>query len=341
MSNYYMVRAMRSSDNEIKEFVSNEVVAVGWSDLKFVEYENVGSLRNAIWNSYYKNSAKPQQSISLSLNQASMFKNIQKGDKIVVPCPYGIYLAEAEDGEIYSDSAYQLDLANQHKVKYQRKDGKPKIIARTELPESLQRRLRVRGRSVSNLIDFKDIIENLFSKDYSFSEQVQCSENNELDQFKSELLRRIQSGKTYLQTGGTGLEYLVKEIMECEGYEAKVLDKKAFPEFADADVKAVKTDSFFTQQFLIQVKHHSGQSGDWGIRQLAKLRDFPQYGDYDLMFVTSAAVNETVRQEAEKLGIDVYDGNMLVDLIYNNLDKLSEETKRRLGVSLVPHLRSL
>lgn len=341
MSNYYMVRAMHSSENEIKEFVEKGVVAVGWSDLKFTDYVNISELKNAIWNSYYKDSSKRQQSISLSLNQASMFKNIQKGDKIIVPCPYGVLLAEADDGEIYSDSSYKFDLANQHRVKFQLKNGKPKIVARTELPENLQRRLRVRGRSVSNLIEFKNIIDKLFEEDYSFSEQVQSNENSEQDLFKAELLKRIQNGKTYLQTGGTGLEYLVKEIMECEGYKADVLDKKAFPEFADADVKAEKIDRFSTQQFLIQVKHHYGVSNDWGITQLAKIREYHKYDEYDLMFITSASVNERTMQEAEKFGIDVFDGNALVELIYDNLNKLSEETKRRLGISLIPHLRNL
>ena len=55
-------------------------------------------------------------------------------------------------------------------------------------------------------------------------------------------------------------------------------------------------------------------------------------------FITSAMVTDDVRLFAEENGIEVMDGNALVELIVNNLDKLSETTKRLLGICTVPHM---
>ena len=340
MANYYMVRAMQSSEAEIKVFTENNVVAVGWSDLNFCETEE-SSLRDKIWTSYYKDSNKRNQSISSALNQAMMFKGIKKGDRIIVPLPYEILLAEADDGEYYSESARTLDLANQHKVTFKYINARPKTIARKELSEGLQRRLRVRGRTVSNLYEFKEEIDKLFETEaYSYSEECQKKEKEEIKKFKEILLNHIKNGNTHLSTGGNGLEHLVREIMECEGYEAKVLAKNLFPGFADADVKAIKEDSFIEQKFLVQIKHHQGNSGDWGLKQLAEIRKTGDYSDYGLIFITSASISEQVQQEAKEMDIDVIDGNALVDLIYDNLDKISNDTKRLLGISLIPHMNN-
>ena len=71
-------------------------------------------------------------------------------------------------------------------------------------------------------------------------------------------LENLQKGKSNLQTGGIGLENLVCEIMQCEGYESKILAKNKFQGKADADILAIKEDSFMSKKIFVQVKHHNG-----------------------------------------------------------------------------------
>ena len=339
-----MVRAMFSREADFQEFLKKDVVAVGWSEVNFSSFKT-NELRNVIWEKYYKESSKRSQSISLALNQALMFKNIKENDRIIIPYRSGIVLALAKGEEFYSQEACALDLANQHRVSYRRNgNDEPLVIQRNDLSEGLQRRLRVRGRSVLNLNEFDSEIERMFNdfsgKVFSYVAEIRQKEKDEIELFKRNLLKRIQNGNTHLQTGGIGLEQLVCELLKCEGYDACVLPKRSFPNSADADIRAIKEDSFGTQKLLLQVKHHHGYTGDWGLYQLNAIKemDDEKYEDYNYVLLTSASVGDDVMKKSSEMGIDVYDGKTLVEIICSNIEKLSPETKRKLGISLVPHL---
>lgn len=53
-----------------------------------------------------------------------------------------------------------------------------------------------------------------------------------------------------------------------------------------------------------------------------------EYEEYEGYFITSAMLADDVKLFAEENDIEVMDGTALVELIVNNLDKLSETTKR-------------
>jgi len=192
-----MVRAMSSSDDDFKIFFENNVVAVGWRDVDFTKYSNSADLRNAVWSLYYENSGKAENVISRKLNEVERFKSLQNGDIIIVPYNSFIAIAEATETERYSDDGYELDLANQRVVTYRYENNEVLIIPRNELSEGLQRRLRVRGNTVSNLFEFKDEIELIFGrKSYSYSQEKIIKERDEWNKFESILLKNIQLGKT-------------------------------------------------------------------------------------------------------------------------------------------------
>lgn len=339
--NYYMVRAMLSREDDFNIFFNNNVVAVGWSDVDFSILPNSQEVKNAVHKSYYEKSDKAQQVISKNLNEVERFKDMKKGDYILVPFNSYIALAEADEKEIYSPEDCKQDLANQRSVNYRYENGNLLIIPRNELSEGLQRRLRVRGNTVANLFEFKDEIEMIFSRQsYSYSQEMQDMEQKEVKKLKAGLLENIQKGKTNLQTGGIGLENLVCELMKCEGYEAEVLAKNKFTGKADADIRAIKEDSFMSKKIFVQVKHHSGYSGRQGIQQVMDVLAQKEYEGYEGYFITSAMLTDNVRLFAEENDIEVMDGNALVELIVTNLDKLSETTKRLLGICIVPRMLS-
>lgn len=339
---YYMVRAMLSREEDFKIFFENNVVAVGWSRIDFSSFSDVDELKKAVRGAYYAQKDKAPHVISKNLNEVERFKQMKKGDRVIVPFYSYIVLAEMEDQEIYSKKAFPQDLSNQRRVSYWYENGKILKIPRNELSEGLQRRLRVRGNTVSDLLEFKEEIERIFQrKSYSYSQEMRDIEQKELEKLKSGLLHQIQNGKTNLQTGGIGLENLVCELMKCEGYEAEVLPKNKFTGQADADIRAIKKDSFMSKKIFVQVKHHSGYSGRHGIEQIINVLALKEYEEYDGCFITSAMVTDDARKLADKNGIEVMDGNRLVELIINNLDKLSETTKRLLGICVIPHMASI
>ncbi|MDO5577277.1 MAG: restriction endonuclease, partial [Fibrobacter sp.] len=275
-------------------------------------------------------------------NEVERFKNIQAGDYIIVPFYSGIALAVAESEELYNSEAYELDLSNQRRAAFRYADKKLLVIPRNELSEGLQRRLRVRGNTVSNLYEFKDEIEKIFeSKSYSYSQAVRDAEDKVLVELKKGLLDHIRNGHTNLQTGGIGLEHLMCELMMIEGYNARVLAKTKFTGKADADVEAIRIDAFMDKKIFVQVKHHSGISPRSGIQQVIDVLHQTEYEDYDGYFVTSADIDPSDLIFAKENGIEVMDGHDLVELIIADMDKLSDTTRQQLGICRFPSLLKL
>lgn len=337
--NYYMVRAMDSTEPYFKMFFDNNIVGVGWSDVNFTNYATSQELRETVYKKYYLGGNRAPQVVSKHLNEVERFKNIQVGDYIVIPYYSGIVLAVADEEERYDISAEEIDLANQRVVQYQYKGNDRLVIPRCELSEGLQRRLRVPGNSVSNLYEFRNEVERLFSDEsYSYSKVLQEKENKHLEALRKVLLERIQSGDTNLQTGGIGLEKLVCELMCIEGYTAHILAKTKFSGSADADIEGVKTDAFSSTKIFVQVKHHSGTSPRTGIKQVIDVITQTEYEEYDGWFVTSADVSSEDLAFAQKHGIHVMKGNDLVDLIISDVDRLPKELKIKLGISQYPTL---
>ena len=317
-------------------------MAVGWSDVNFTLYSDVANLRDKVYEEYYEKEAKAPQVVSRNLNEVERFKSMKKGDYVIVPYYSFIAIAEVEDKELYSIDSLDLDLSNQRSVTYRYSNGKLLKIPRNELSEGLQRRLRVRGSTVSNLFEFSDEIDKLFNrKSYSYSQEMQEREILEINDLKNGILKNIQEGKTNLQTGGIGLERLVSELMQCEGYKTEVMAKTTFKDKADADIRAIKEDSFMSKKIFVQVKHHSGFSGKEGIQQIIDVINDNEYRDYDGYFITSAMISDEDRRFANSNGIEVMDGNDLADLIVSNISALSETTKRLLGICSIPHIISI
>ncbi|WGH75653.1 restriction endonuclease [Tenacibaculum tangerinum] len=338
--NYYMVRAMNSEPKDFKVFFKNKVVAVGWSEVNFTQYENKPKeLRSAVNEIYYAKKDMHPPLVGKKLNEVERFDKIKKGDYIIIPYYNSIRMAIAKDIIKYDQEAYELDLANQLEVNYLMTSKDFKTIPRNALSEGLQRRLRVRGSTVSNLYEFKDEIEKIFSQEnYTWTSDYEEQENQLTEKVKEKLFQNIQNGTTNLTTGGIGLEYLVKELFECEGYNANVLSKTHFADYGDADVYAVKSDKFQETKILAQVKHHSGYTDDWGLTQLRKIQDESSYADYKFVLITSALIGEKIKENANSFDVNTMDGKELIDWIFEHLDELNIETKTKLGLSLVPQI---
>jgi restriction system protein len=330
-SRCYLVRTKR-------HFADKGFVAVGWSKVDFTQYANAKEIVDAISNIY---------SIGRRANQVHRFVGMKQGDIVVIPLPRTVAIGfVADDNLLYSPENKVKDCSNQRRINFFKdSSGKLAVIPRKSFTEAFQRRIRVQGMTVNDITEFKTQLDkaiNDLKLGRSFSWSDKASEEIEKleSEFKSILLKNIKDGNTNLQTGGSGLEHLVKELLKAEGYEADVLSKRAFPSFADADVKASKSDRFGQTDLLVQVKHHQGTTGNWGIQQLKEIKNQSQidYAGYQLVLVTSASVSKDLKEKADEEGITVVDGKGLVDWIFDCLDELADMTKVKLGICEVPRI---
>lgn len=155
------------------------------------------------------------------------------------------------------------------------------------------------------------------------------------------MLDNIKSGKTNIKAGGRGLEELVRELLQIDGYDTKILSKRNGEGMADVDIKAEKIDHILGEQkIFIQVKHHQGMSSNYGLKQLEEARKQlnEDYKDFQLVFLTTANISDVDINEAYEKDIICIDGQSFIDWLYDNLNKLSYETKTALHIIDLPQI---
>ena len=327
----YMVRVAQN----VWDYAQKGVVAIGWSNVPLAELSPDEAAKIIGEQEYYVDVAP--QVVGKAKNQAWRFKYIKKGDIIIVPYWSNILIAESDGEFLFSEEDVEADLANQLKVKYQYIGDELRILPRAELSEGLSRRLRVRGSTVADLYEFATEIEKIFDKkDYSI-EKTTADKNTDLEKaFKQKLISDIRNGRTYLKTGGEGLEDLVKKLFEAEGYSARIPSKQSYSGYGDADVEAKKSDFVSETKILAQIKHHNWSTDDWGIQQLESIKESGEYADYKFILITSGDVSDDVRRVASDKDIDIIDGDKLAEWILSCLSKLPKDVRVRLNISDVP-----
>ncbi len=329
-TNYHLVRSCRQIPFE------KDVIGVGWDDHNFSDYADVEELIKAIDKDY---------GIGRRANQVRRFKGIKKGDIILVPTWGAVAIARAEDEETYDPGTYYLG-SNQRRVTFfMDRNGKVILVPRSQLATRLQARCKIR-QTIADIGVFATDIEKIVTQledghAYTWDSDVLSATEQHAETAKGKLLANIREGRTNLGGGGVGLEKLVKELLTIDGFDANILDKKCFPDFADADIEATRTNYLGDDEsFLIQVKHHDGHTGDWGIEQLDRIKDvFPEkFPDHRLVLITSGKISSKVQEHASVKDVGTVDGEALVEWLFPKVGLLSPDTRVRLGLIDVPHI---
>ncbi|KKL86639.1 hypothetical protein LCGC14_1942710 [marine sediment metagenome] len=337
----YMIRAMRSAQEDFEVFFRNDVVAVGWSRVDFSAFESPDALVQAVEGEYYSDGCTAPQVVGKKKNEVRRFKGIEEHDRIVVPYWSSVRLAVAGKEERHSaHDGEARDLGNQRIVSFVRDaSGGYLTVPRDQLSEGLQRRLRVRGSTVADLSEFEEQVELLFDGE-AYLSTIARVQNEQEQLFKSTLLGILRDGTSALRAGGIGLEDLVVELLRADGYEAAVQPKQRFPEIADADIEATRDDHVTSVKLLVQVKHHSGESDEWGARQLSHILEAEPdlFLEYKLVLVTSGNPSDALQALCVAKDITLISGTQLVDWITDSLEHLRPRTRNRLRISDVPQL---
>lgn len=339
---YYMVRAMSQSLAEFDVFFKKSVIAVGWSKVNFSSISDPEQVVKKAAEVYYSNTQAAQQVVGKKRNEIRRFKRIQSGDRILVPYWSAVRLAKDTGTELYDEAdASKHDLGNQRRVDYL-KDASGDIltIARDQLSEGLQRRLRVRGSTISDLSDFTKELDDLFTGQ-SYQVTIDSASENLKKTFKDKLLQLLRDGSSTLQAGGRGLELLIRELLEADGYRAVVQSKNRFSDFADADIEAIRDDHTWPIKLLVQVKHHRGLTDDWGAKQLTRVLETEPdlFAEYKLVLITTGDPSPELKNFCnDRDDVSLMSGTDLVDWITDSLHMLCSETRRKLRISEVPYI---
>ena len=317
-----------------RALIKDSLIGYGWK-VDFTAYE---SAKDLIKNGFAEvNYGKRKK-------QISTYFNLKEGDIVVVPVSKAIAIGKVVGTKSFEPNSGIPMSQNRITVRFYSDANGNAFIPRSLLSTKFQTRLKIK-MSVANLSEFFDEISahiealkqgQIRTLENAYSEKL---EQEEID-FKSKLLRRIRTGKDIaIEAGGYGLEKLVLELLTIHGYSAKIQAKNQSSGIDDVDIIAEKSNDFTGKnEFLfVQVKHHKGKTDIKGIKQLAEHKVEGDV-DYKKLLITSASLDENTKLYAEENSVLTMEGEALVELITNNIDKLSEDTKIRLGITVRPYL---
>lgn len=326
MTKYILVRTP-------KALIEQNKIGIGWSKVDFSQFTTADDLIKELKSEHPR--------FSRARKQVKRFFNLKQGDVIVVPSYKSVLLAVVSGEKTFDPDFDDGHGANQISVNYLKQaNGKLLRIARSDLTEGLERRLRIR-QTVADLKDFSNELDKFIAQKDNFSLKNEYLHilATEQETFKDELIKRLRHGKTRLDAGGYGLEKLIKELLQLEGYtDVEILGKKNQSGIADVDIIAKSSSNPFAPTLLIQAKHHRGETSAHAIKQLMAY----EYNDSDddahvqRWMITTADVNNETAEQAFTQGIHVMRGNTFAEWLFDHFENLSDDTKLRLGVGVLP-----
>ena len=323
MTKYMLVRTP-------KALIKQNKIGIGWSKVNFSEFSTHKDLIKELKSVHPK--------FSRARKQVERFFNLEKGDVVIIPSYKSILLAIVSGEKMFDPDFDKGHGANQISVNYLKQaNGKLLRIARGGLNEGLERRLRIR-QTVADLNVFSNELDKLIAQKESFSLENEYLEvlAAEQEAFKEELIRRLRHGKTRLKAGGRGLEELIKELLQLEGYtDVEISSKNKQSGVADVDIIAKSSSNPFAPTVLIQAKHHRGETSAHAIKQLMAY-DYEDDSNAQRWMITTANINDETKKEAETQGVNVMLGDEFAEWLFEHLERLSDDTKVSLGVGMSP-----
>ena len=323
-----------------RKLISEDTIGYGWSNVIFSDYPDI----KVLFEQGFKGKEK---SIGRKAKQIKLFYNLKKDDLVVLPFSGSIAIAVVQGNKSYEKGIKHAE--NRIAVDYLKDKNGKMFIPRACLSTALQARLRLRT-TLADLGSFTEEIEGHVSaikngEILTWDEGMEKKAAKAEDSFKKSLLARLKKGNEIsLSAGGHGLEELVKELYEIEGYEAKIQAKNKSSGVEDVDIIATRENDLspIKEKLFIQVKHHRGSTKGHGVNQLSAYNLDLECFEYSnccfKILITTAKFEEAALQKAIAKNIETIDGEKLVDLIYDKLDKLSVKTRLSLGISSIPLL---
>jgi restriction system protein len=335
-NNIFLVRSAQ-------KLIEQDLIGYGWEKVNFTKYSDAKELIEHGFDGI---------DFGRKRKQIERYYNIKKGDIIIVPVQRAIAIGIATGEKLYETNAEINYSANRIKVNFLKKDSKVIYISRSNLETRFQQRLKIRT-SIANFNDFRDEVETIIKsinngENYEKSTIFANKEREAKEKFIEKMLTRMQNSEDItIAAGGAGLEALIREMFESKGYDTFIPPKNKKGEnnehIADADIVAYKNGELWSkgELILIQAKHHKGETSDRGVKQLEAIEDYT-FGNMEFSeddYVVKKILITTGQKESQNHSqVQIIDGQLFVEWLYDNLALLSKKTKEQLGISEVPTL---
>ena len=317
------------------KLIKNNQIGYGWGNVNFSQFDNTTDLLKQGFKGV---------DVGRQTNQIKRYFNLKEGDYVIVPFSGTIAIAEVIGAKSHYPITEGIQYGeNRISVRYLKHNG-GYFIPRNNLSTALQNRLKIR-MTVCDLNEFSDElykhIESIKSdKLYTWNTEQELKLQQNTEKFKADLLSRLRNNKDInLQSGGIGLEHLIKEILEAKNYTTHIPAKNERSGIQDVDVVATRLSEFSEKKegIFIQVKHHEGTTGNRGIRQVAEYEiNEDDYTHIDRVLITTAEFKNT--DFANLHNVTVLAGADFVNWIFDNLEYLSKDSLSSLGISSLPTL---
>ncbi len=329
MKKYYLMRSP-------SELVNKNRLGYGWK-VDFSQCASSKEILSQIKEAYPQGCGRKKK-------QIQRFFNLKKGDIVLVPQPRKVVIGLVLGDKFYDSNASSHGW-NQVDVNFRKDNGELRTVSTRSgvITNKLLSRLRVRCTNTS-LDEFSSEIDNLINQtdtgSFSIVEKYEQSESGKENEFKSQLLRNLRTGKTRLQGGGDGFEKLIYELLQVDGYsEIKISSKKSNEGTGDIDIEATKNLGSLLPplKLCIQAKHHKGNTGHKAVDQLKIAKENKEAGENSiLMVISTGSFHDDLRHYADESDIILKDGEDFVAWLCENISRLSTKKQLALGVSLTP-----
>lgn len=141
--NYYLLRPSPGNINRMKEWLKENIVAIGWSNLK--EEIKKGNLEEINANGYTKSTL------------IGFIKEMEIGDILIIPNGDDIHFAEITSDYYFNDKLLEKeDYNNQRKVKYFN------LKKREDMPMEIRKILKTR-HTLARLTKYRDLLDDFLS----------------------------------------------------------------------------------------------------------------------------------------------------------------------------------
>ena len=128
----WLVRTNPEKTNRLKEFLDNNIIAIGWSNLLDLHDMPKSAIHTELNKNNYSCSNVKLGVINHFVN------NIQIGDLCIIPNGDKVYIAKVTSAYYYDATKVEDGYPHQRKVEFINKDNP---ISRSSLPESVRRSL--------------------------------------------------------------------------------------------------------------------------------------------------------------------------------------------------------
>lgn len=314
MSRAWVVRPNPGDEFRLTEFLSNNIVAIGWSSAgDFKEFDR-SSIKSRLKEEYGHGPYKLGQTAS----QIDWFVNeMSIGDTILVPNGSRIFFGEISGNYSYVSDLVDEDYAHQRNVEWH---YDKQAIERSKLPEKLYSQLKNR-RTVFE-VDAKSVQNTIETRSTEFRQ-------GPLVDVQERYLEKLQEGKLDRVNSNT-FENVVATVLGTH-YPGLTRQATHTDDHGDTDLQTNLPGGVTVR---VQVKYYRPAKGALGSDAVTQLADSMSDGENGII-VTSGTISNEAREVANNVEekIEFIDGADFVQILFENLDEFQVGELYDLGLT--------